>query len=372
MDGSRFDGLTRILGSLSDRRSATGLFAGSALAALGLAAGHGAHARKKKKKKKKCKRPRVKCGKACCAKGQRCLGGRCAVPCAFVTAGAVMTLQASCTTTATIEVPDGATLEGDGKTIRLAGGASGFLFGGVANVPGAASFTVQNLTVDGSGLSRPCDAPRVVGIGCSAAECELENVTVENLCAPAVSAGGGPLGQSLAVLGSAFRNNTVSQDGAIALFAPVEATITDSAFSGIPNGYGVLAAAGGVTATVADSTFEDVRIAAEVRGESNFTISGNQMLRVNSGASADEGSAMAVTGNTIVGPGSGRLLAGVYFGVDTTGEVSGNAISNFLDSGQPDPSCGIWVEANAGAVAIGANTFPVPPGNEQNVCDYRA
>ena len=69
MDGIRFDGLARQLGSLADRRTTVRAFAGSALAVIGVSAGWEAEA---KKKKKKCKSPKVKCGKKCCAAGSVC------------------------------------------------------------------------------------------------------------------------------------------------------------------------------------------------------------------------------------------------------------------------------------------------------------
>jgi hypothetical protein len=33
--------------------------------------------------------------------------------------------------------------------------------------------------------------------------------------------------------------------------------------------------------------------------------------------------------------------------------------------------CGIRIEATAGAVTVGVNTFPDPSGIEQDVCDNR-
>jgi hypothetical protein len=84
---------------------------------------------------------------------------------------------------------------------------------------------------------------------------------------------------------------------------------------------------------------------------------------------------LVATDNTIVGPGEGDGSAGIVFADGATGEMSGNTISNFLDTNAAIVSCGIRIEANAGDMTIGANTFPHPegsaPGNEQNVCDFR-
>jgi hypothetical protein len=54
------------------------------------------------------------------------------------------------------------------------------------------------------------------------------------------------------------------------------------------------------------------------------------------------------------------------------GRISGNAISTFLDDGTSGVACGIHLLGNAGAdITIEDNTFPNPPGNEQDVCDFR-
>jgi hypothetical protein len=74
VDDVRFDGMTRVLGALLDRRKTARAAAGGALTSLGLAAGHDVDA---KKKKKKCKGGKKKCGKKCCPVGQFCRNGKC-------------------------------------------------------------------------------------------------------------------------------------------------------------------------------------------------------------------------------------------------------------------------------------------------------
>jgi hypothetical protein len=77
----------------------------------------------------------------------------------------------------------------------------------------------------------------------------------------------------------------------------------------------------------------------------------------------------AITNNTIVGgPPTAQSAFGVLFSDGATGTVSGNTISNFFDSNPSNPSCGIGVFENAGEVTIGTNTFPDPPGNEEDIC----
>lgn len=71
----------------------------------------------------------------------------------FTTNGTTMTLTQSCTTTKTITVPDGVTLDGAGFTITESGKTS--------KLSTAVSFdgrtgTVKNLTIDGSNLSGKC------------------------------------------------------------------------------------------------------------------------------------------------------------------------------------------------------------------------
>lgn len=57
---------------------------------------------------------------------------------------------------------------------------------------------------------------------------------------------------------------------------------------------------------------------------------------------------------------------GACFRESASGEIRGAAICDVEDNDSRQPSCRILA-----AAAIGANTFPNPPGNEQNVCDNR-
>src|SRR5687767_14335392 len=118
MDDARFDAMIRRLGSVTSRRGTLRTATGGLATALALPS-FDADA---KKKKKKCKKPKVKCGKKkCCVAGSVCAAGACAPGCTFVkTEGDTLwTLQADCAITKTIEIPDGVTLDGNDKTIRL-------------------------------------------------------------------------------------------------------------------------------------------------------------------------------------------------------------------------------------------------------------
>lgn len=76
-----------------------------------------------------------------------------------------------------------------------------------------------------------------------------------------------------------------------------------------------------------------------------------------------------ITNNTIVGgPPTAQPTFGVLFSDGATGTVNGNTISNIFDTDPSRPSCGIGVFENAGEVMIGANDFPDPPGNEEDIC----
>jgi len=90
-------------------------------------------------------------------------------------------------------------------------------------------------------------------------------------------------------------------------------------------------------------------------------------VQVNPGATATP--RLVATGNTIVGPGplDNGATHGLQFVDGTAGSADGNTISNYFNSGG-GVGCGIFVAAGAD-VNVGNNTFPNPPGNEQNVCD---
>jgi hypothetical protein len=110
-------------------------------------------------------------------------------------------------------------------------------------------------------------------------------------------------------------------------------------------------------------------VAPDVTATKN-TITGAQIgMSAQVPASATGTTKLKATGNTIVGPGplDNGATHGLQFNDGTAGSADGNTISNFFNSGA-NVGCGIFVAAGAD-VNVGNNTFPNPPGNEQNVCD---
>ena len=83
-------------------------------------------------------------------------GGWAATTCTFTTVGSTMTLDADCTTDATITIPDGFTLNGNGHTITALDPSGGHFLGAVVKNAGGTA-NVTNLTVTASGLQNVCD-----------------------------------------------------------------------------------------------------------------------------------------------------------------------------------------------------------------------
>lgn len=100
-------------------------------------------------------------------------------PCTFTTVGSTMTLDADCTTDATIVVPDGYTLEGNGYTITAVDPDGGHFLGAVIRNGGSSAY-VKNVTVTASGLSNECDkaTDRLSGIRFLGASGSITNTTV--------------------------------------------------------------------------------------------------------------------------------------------------------------------------------------------------
>ncbi len=77
--------------------------------------------------------------------------------CDFADTGTSLDLNGDCTTTATIFVPDGYTLNGNGYTITAVDPEGGHYVGAIVQNAGA-SMNVQNLTVTADALANVCDA----------------------------------------------------------------------------------------------------------------------------------------------------------------------------------------------------------------------
>src|SRR3954447_17926006 len=79
-----------------------------------------------------------------------------ATNCAFTTKGTTMTLNANCTTDATILVPNGVTLDGKNRTITAVDPVAGHFVGAVVKNAGAVA-NVKNLVIDGNFTVDACD-----------------------------------------------------------------------------------------------------------------------------------------------------------------------------------------------------------------------
>ena len=90
LDAGHFDHLSRLVARPSSRRTTVGLAAALGLARLT----HGSEMVVGKRKRKKCRKPTVRCGKACCISSE----------CRFKVKGNRWLLQENCTITRSIEV----------------------------------------------------------------------------------------------------------------------------------------------------------------------------------------------------------------------------------------------------------------------------
>lgn len=103
--------------------------------------------------------------------------------CVFNTVGTTMTLTGSCTTDATIFVPNGFTLDGAGFTITAIDPPGGHFLGAVIKNDGGTTAHVKNVKVMTSGLANVCDggADRLRGILFESAGGSIVNTQVVNV-----------------------------------------------------------------------------------------------------------------------------------------------------------------------------------------------
>ncbi|HXE76603.1 MAG TPA: right-handed parallel beta-helix repeat-containing protein [Candidatus Xenobia bacterium] len=102
--------------------------------------------------------------------------------CTFTTVGTTMYLDADCTTSSTILVPDGYTLDGNGFTITAVDPSGDHFKGAVIKNAGWTAH-VTNLTITTSNLANACDAggDRLRGILFESASGTITHTTVFNL-----------------------------------------------------------------------------------------------------------------------------------------------------------------------------------------------
>ena len=353
MDEGHFDHFSRLAVQPASRRTTIGLAAALGLAGLSrnseLTFG-------KKKKRKKCRKPTVRCGKACCISGE----------CRFKVKGNRWLLQGDCTITRSIEVlpRSSITIDGQGHTITMSGPKSGFRSAGISVVSGEAGGRVDvvNLAFEGSGMTGPCSPitadPGAIFLGQTSSQ--IQNVTITNInCGSAISASAideAPP-QSITVTGTRVTANPppgftgVGINFSSSASASLTTSVTNSQFTNAS----VLFNQG------SRATVEGCTLTRSMIGGLNgayLTVRNNQITEAVIGINAEtSGTSLTATGNTMVG-GTADGSAGIQFRAGSTGSASGNAISNF--------DCGIRVELGV-TPAIGTNTFP-PPANEDDQC----
>lgn len=352
------DRVVRPLASTVSRRAAVGGTLAAALVALAEAR-HPAEAKKKKKKK----------------------------GCKFTTVGSTMTLTASCTTTKSIQVPAGFTLDGVGLTITGSGSAKAIRDGIIVAKNGKA--TVHDLIIDGS-LLKPFKGQNVGpngvlfrgndnsifssnvmnvanqanGVNGDDAEVDISDTLISG-CSTGVFAGGGSIGISTSEIHNAFFGlfaarggkismtggslSPVTQVGAEAAGADSVVTLDGVTIGGTP--LQAVAAYEGGTANVINSTLTTTQ----------------HGVYVTSSASASTGNVNGTT-ITLAAPGAPGTYGIYYTGPGSGGFSDHNTISGFFASSGTD-ACGIRVAPGSTADIGTHNTFPDPPGNEHDICN---
>ena len=311
--------------------------------------------------------------------------------CSFTTdtIAKTMTLTKSCTTTKSVQVPGGFTLDGGGFTITGKGNGKGIRGGIVVALNGQA--TIQHLTVDGSlltpvkgstagidgiaffGNGNTLSATAIQGVGNNgnAIRADSAGLAISHCTASegysGLFVGGGAVtgtnfvvsqttfgvgvqdGGSLDLNGGAI--DPVTQTGASAYGNGTSLTLDNVSVGGPP--VVAVAVTNGATATIKNSTIT----------------TGNNGVTVDS--SSQTPSTATITANTITlaapvyGPSTG-----VHYGSTGGGSIGGNQISGFHDTSGGNRGYGIWAVPGS-TVTIGSNTFPSPPGNDKNVLDER-
>jgi hypothetical protein len=167
--------------------------------------------------------------------------------CTFTTVKKTMTLTGNCTTSVSIPVPNGFTLDGAGYTITAVDPSGGHFKGGVIQNAGAVA-NVTNVTVTVSGLLNVCDggADRLRGVLFDGASGSITNVKAIDINQ---GASGCQEGNAIEVrnFGASATTNRVTIDGntatgyqktGIVANGDVDATITNNTVDGLgPVGY---------------------------------------------------------------------------------------------------------------------------------------
>jgi hypothetical protein len=231
-------------------------------------------------------------------------------PCAFTTANSTMTLVADCTTSESILIPSGFTLDGAHHTITAVDPPAPDHFLGAVVKNGGTSASVINLTVTASGLADACDA----------GDDRLRGILLDGA-------------------GGSINNNTVTgvRQGA----------------SGCQEGNSI-----------------EVRNAPFATGGTDriVTISGNVVSSYQkTGILANGSVAATITGNTVTGAGPVGYIAqnGIQVGFGATATVKNNTVSGNSYTG-PDVACGLLLFQADGVKTSSNNLF----SNERDLCNF--
>ncbi len=209
-----------------------------------------------------------------------------------------MTLDADCTTDATILVLDGYTLDGAGNTITAVDPPAGHFVGGVVENAGAVAH-VMNLTVTASGLADVCDAgdDRLRGIMFDGASGSIMNNTVTGI---------------------------------------------NQGFSGCQEGNGI---------EVRNAPFDGTHPNTQ-----KVVISGNSVLDYQkNGITANGDVSARIVGNTVTGLGPVIFIAqnGIQFGFGGTGQARDNVINGSWYTGASWSASGLLIFEASGVTAQG-------------------
>ncbi len=240
--------------------------------------------------------------------------GPAAAECEFTVDGTTMTLAGDCTTDATIEVPDGFTLDGAGFTITGVDPPGGHFTGAVVGNGGAVA-AVRNVRVTVQGLANVCDD----------GDARLRGI----------------------------------------LFKGASGSIRDSVVTGINQGASGCQEGNGIE--VRNEPFDGTHPATV-----QVTISDNEVTGYQkTGIVANGDVLVAVTGNTVVGLGPIPYIAqnGIQLGYGAMGtvrgnEISGNAYTACSNQDAAKTGCVPWVstglllyDVDMSGVQASMNTF---------------
>lgn len=281
--------------------------------------------------------------------------------CTFSVAGTTWTLSASCTTDATLYVPDGYTLDGAGFTITAVDPNNSFFQGAVVQNLGSRA-TIRNVRITTSNLKNQCGSgvTRLKGIALYAASGSIESCTVENLTR----------GSSACEEGNAIDVSNPPFDGSHPL------TMTVSLTNNLVSGYQKtgIAVNGDVYADIVDNTVGRASTQSKVAANSvqigygahatlkSNSIEGNQWDVISepqlfsTAILLYQASDIVLKGNLVQGTGT-DVGAAIFqsSGVSISGSDLVRTLSQ--DDVIDAYGVGLWFSANAGGIRIGRNTF---------------